>query len=207
MFICANSCPAGTQPSQYHDPCDAIRRRSGQGGLALIKCDKDWADYTDPVEWAAAVTAEDVIGLTAKGAKWGLAAPSVVTEEDGLGTIYEVEREYQISWETINVKRDSTDDVFFKRLFDQADNWTVVPMTADGKCYVQDAFFEDAVADVPTNAAAGYKLGYDVSFAVPPHEVYGDSTQTLVKWAFTLSIKRRGPMPGLFLTGIPELVI
>ena len=202
--ICSTDCGAAAALNNYYDPCDEVTRQSGGECVILERCDHVFTDITDAAEWTTAIAAGDIFKLPV--GKWQLPEPSVNLLEDATGCGRDIDQslEYTLPFTTPFAARDSTDFVMWKQIFKDKGSWRVIPKSCDDMFYMSDPWFDNVIngATAPTDKTAGMTF----SFAVPPHEIREGTSENIVQWAFTMTIKTSELLCAASLPGVPAVL-
>lgn len=192
-LLCSTNCGTVELPAAI-DECDIAPLKTSGLYFIFLKCDYQFIDVTDTVEWAAALVSGDVVASPC--GFWGAALPAQTSFDIKCGEKFQTQegRQFAFTGSEIN-QTDLSDQAFYKTIRDNYKNYKVIPVTCDKQFSVTDAY-------ASAITALDQSPGFDFSWIVPPDWVVVEGENNLMTWQFTLQVPANGIICRRYLPGV-----
>lgn len=185
-YICSETCASAPNPTQSYFDCVDVTREYGANHFALISCDYQFTDITDPAEWEAAIGTGEI----------AVSPPGTLIQNQPTLTTAEIEGcrreivgniEYLYDFRTLQAADDLGDFAYWKDLFNNSKAYKIVPLDCNGLFTMEDEYVDQAMGGSPV--ITGLSPGFDFSVTVIPHQAEFTETRQ-AQWVTQFKIKR-----------------
>lgn len=205
-ILCPTACGTSDLVSSYFDCLNGdLTRKFGANYFALVKCDYQFVDITDPTEWQAAVAAGDV-KLSPPGSLVINSPDATAFVIEGCGRELLGEVTYTIDFTTYQVgqlvNNVPADFVYWRDLLANSGNYRVIFIDCAELFRVDDGWMDAMItaAGTPPVTVTGTNPGF--VFSVTQVPFFGAGEEQLGVWNTQFTIKKIGLMESIALPGI-----
>jgi len=196
MSIICTTCPSGALPAAL-DVCDLTTNKNTGEFLVFMRCDYQFSDITDPVDWAAAIFAGDVV--VSPPGFFSKALPAQTSTDVACNVTVQTQQGQEIVYRTGLVLSDLSDQAFWKTLRDNPQHYRVMGLLCDGQFMLEESYLS-------VITVANVSPGFVFSWIVPPDYVVAEGNDQLIQWNATLLLRTPGIICRRFLPGIPDVL-
>lgn len=206
MSLLCVPCDEQNAPPQSYEECKVQFRKFGFSRFALVSCDYEFTDITDPTEWEAAITAGS-ISKSPTGIL-SIAEPDVTSFAfSGCGLQATGEKTYNLTFNTYSTKGDLGDHRYWDNIDRNHQEFRLIPVDCNGIFYLTPEWIDFLEDQNSANAAAVglYSPGHAFSITSPPTWVEGEGSSG--QWQMTIQIISNRILTGVELPGVDQLIL
>jgi hypothetical protein len=203
-LLCVPCDTQASPPVRYQD-CEIETRKFGFSKFVIIPCDFEFDDVTDPLEWEAGITAED-IGVSPDGILV-IAEPDVTSfAATGCGLQLVGEIAYNLTFTTYATKKDLSDHAYWKEFFKNSQQFRIIPIDCNGIFYLSSPFVDFINDQSSSNATAivGNSAAHEFSVTSPPTWIEGEGGKG--QWSVTMQVISSDILTGVYLPGVVNVL-
>ena len=197
MSLLCSTCTPGALPSNP-DICSFTSLQDTGDSFVFLKCDYQFTDITDPVEWTAAIASGDVV--IAPHGFWAKAAPSQTSFDVSCSETVTTQQGSEYVYNTNSVEASTlAEQDFWKTIRDGFQNYLVIPVTCAGVFIIDDSYIV-----LPT--VVGASPGQSFYYTQPPDWTLDAGRDQLTGWTMSLVIPKGGIDCRRYLPGVKAVL-
>lgn len=196
MSLLCETCLSGTLPAGL-DKCVLTAQKNTGEFFVFLRCNYQFTDITDDVEWTNALANGDVV--TTPVGFWSKALPAQTAIDVACNVTIQVQEGQELVFRSGLFDPAFTDQGFYKALRANPQFYKIMPVLCNGDFVVTDAY-------TTAITAAGESPGFDFSWIVRPDYTVEEGNSTIMNWNFTARLATDGILCRRSLPGIYTLL-